>query len=133
MSERPISEFSRAFSLELAAFMRANKINQDHVAERIGKRRSYVSEHTNGTRSPTTDIIDAVADLSGEWTTQALVHEILRRLAAKPGTRFPLPPGEADLARSVAQQVVAQRAANKQPPTSAADRKTSRSVRRSTN
>lgn len=50
------------------------------VARVLGTARSYVSEHTNGSRAPDTDLIDAVAALAG-LTAHDLVQQVRERMA----------------------------------------------------
>ncbi|TQK68270.1 helix-turn-helix transcriptional regulator [Nocardioides sp. SLBN-35] len=79
MTDSQISDFSRRFSAALQGVMRENKVRVVDVVEKLGKSKGFVSEHTNGTKAPNTDLLDAIAELMG-IDTRDLVREIVRRI-----------------------------------------------------
>lgn len=88
MDRAPITDFSREFSALLQGFMRERDITGKEVAEHLGRSAGFVSERTNGTRPPDTDILDAVADLA-RMQTRELVAELARRMLLPDAPRTP--------------------------------------------
>lgn len=76
------------------------------VANRLGRSQAFVSERTDGTRPVDTDIIVAVAKISGT-DPRSLVSEILTRMGGAAGTKrsgsgqVPSRPAHADSPASV--------------------------------
>lgn len=75
-----MTDFSRRFSAALQGVMRENKVRIDDVVVASGRSKGFVSEHTNGTAAPDTDLLDAIAGLIGV-DTRDLVTEVARRSA----------------------------------------------------
>ena len=86
MSERPVSAFSRAFAAHLRGVMAERNVNQQTVADLLGRSKGYVSEHTSGKRAVDSDLLDAVAEVAG-IESRDLFAEIARRMAADPQPR----------------------------------------------
>lgn len=63
--------------------MREHRLTVDDVADRAGRSRGFVSEHTSGKKAPDTDLMDAVARAIG-YDTNALLGEIHERLRRAP-------------------------------------------------
>lgn len=84
MTDQPISDFSLRFSRALKGYMREANVKQDAIAAELGKSAGFVSEHVSGKKAPDTDLVDAVAKLSG-IDTRTLVVEIARRMEDQGG------------------------------------------------
>jgi hypothetical protein len=83
MTDTRISDFSRRFSAALQGVMREHRLAVDDVADKAGRSRGFVSEHTSGKKAPDTDLMDAVARAIG-YDTNALLGEIHERLRRAP-------------------------------------------------
>ena len=75
------SDFSRTFASHLNDIRLERGVTQTAIAKLLGKSQSVISEHVTGVRAPDTDLIDAIAYLSG-LTSMELVTIIQDRMRA---------------------------------------------------
>lgn len=76
------SRFSIRFAEQVRNLMDENGVTQVAVSKRLGRTQSYVSERTGGVRPVETDMLEAIAALIPNMTTNKLVEEVLRRLGS---------------------------------------------------
>lgn len=83
MYRRKIQPYSVEFSRHLRDLMAERGLTVEGVAARMGRSPTYVSEHTNGTRAPETDLLDVIAAMA-HLSTHALIIEVTNRMALPP-------------------------------------------------
>lgn len=78
----PPSDFSIALSRHLRDYMKEKDLTVESLAARMGRSRQYVYNHTNGLRSPDTDLLNTVARMTGTD-----VRSLLLLLMGRMGSR----------------------------------------------
>lgn len=78
----PISDFSVALSRSLRDYMKERDLSVESLAAQMGRSRQYVYNHTNGLRAPDTNLLSAVARMTGT-DARSLMLILLGRMGSR--------------------------------------------------